>query len=180
MNLDGKRFMTLFLVFCLVALSGNLSAQVKKGVNVDVETNDGQIISGELITVKSDSLLLMDAETQADLSVKIEEVKTILVKNKSRFIELGVAGALLGVAMQGLIQKTESTTTHSVGGDDDENISQTKTSFLEYGAIGLGTGALLGALVGMNKTIQIQGKSEAEIQQDLEKLSKKARVKGIQ
>ena len=180
MSVRGKKFLMLLLIFCLVTFSGNLTAQVKKGVKVEVETNEGQIISGELITVKRDSLLLLDVETQADLSVNIDEVKTILVKNKTRILELGVAGALLGVAAQGLIEKTDKKTTHSVGGDDDQQISQEATSFLEYGSIGLGVGALLGAVIGMNKTIQIQGRSEADIQKDLEKLSKKARVEGIQ
>jgi len=34
--------------------------------------------------------------------------------------------------------------------------------------------------MGMNKVIQIQGKSDTEIQQALEKLSKKARVPNFQ
>lgn len=180
MSVSGKKFTALLLVFCLVTLSGNLTAQVKQGIKLSIVLIDGQEVNGELITVKRDSLLLMDSETQADLSVKIDEVKTILVKNKSRILELGVAGALLGAVAQGLIQKTDKKTTHGVGGDDDQIISQSSTSFLEYGSIGLGTGVLIGAVIGMNKNIQIQGKSDTEIQQALEKLSKKARVKGIQ
>ena len=180
MFVSGKKFLALFLVFCLFALSGNLSAQARKGVKVSVATIDGQTVDGELISVKRDSLLILDAETQADTSLNMSDIKTILVNNKARIIELGVAGALLGVALQGLIQKTDRKTTHAVGGDDDQNISQEATSFVEYGSIGLGTGALLGAVVGMNKEIQIQGRSDADLQQDLEKLSKKARVKGIQ
>ena len=176
----GKIFTVLFLVFCIVAFSGNLTAQARKGVKIEVETTEGLIINGELISVKRDSLLLMDPETQADLSVKINDVKTIMVKNKSRILELGVLGGLIGAAGQGLIQQTDKKTTHAVGGDDDTNITQSSTSMALYGAIGAGTGALLGAVVGMNKVIQIQGRSEAEIQQDLKKLSKKARVKGIQ
>jgi len=179
MKVNGKRFMTLFLVFCLVAFSGNLSAQVKKGVKIEIETNDGQIIIGELITVKRDSLLLLDAETQVDLSLPINEVKTILVRNKSRILELGVAGGLLGVAVQGLTGKS-SKEVKSETQMRDVVATKRNPSFLLGGVIAGGAGILLGAVTGMNKTIQIQGRSDAEIQQDLEKLSKKARVKGIQ
>jgi len=179
MEISGKKFMGLFLVFCLVTLSGNLTAQARKGVKIEVETNDGQIMNGELISVKRDSLLMLDAETMADVSVKLEEVKTIQVNNKGRILELGIAGVLLGVAAQGLIQRDEKTL-HGVGGDDDEIITQSKRSGVLFGSIGLGVGALGGTLMGMNKIIQIQGRSDADIQKDLEKLSKKARVKGIQ
>lgn len=179
MYVRGKKFLALFLVFCLVALSGNLTAQEKKGVRIIVEINNGQTISGELITVKRDSLLLLDSETLADMSVKIDEIKTILVNNKSRILELGVAGALLGVATQGLTGKTdrevEGTTQKG-----EELTTKAVPSFMLFGSIGLGVGALLGTVIGINKTIQIQGRSDADIQQDLEKLSKKARVKGIQ
>ena len=41
-------------------------------------------------------------------------------------------------------------------------------------------GVALGAVIGLDKTIQVQGRSEAELLPDLEKLAKKARVKGIQ
>ncbi len=181
MSVSSKKFMALFLVFCLVVLSGNLSAQQgRKGVQLSVERNDGQIIMGELITVKKDSLLLLDEESQADLSIPISEAKAINVHNKHRMIEMGLLFALGGAAAEGIIKKTDRKTTHGVGGDDDENISQESTSFALYGAIGLGIGVALGAIIGIDKTIQIQGRADAEIQQDLLKLSKKARIRGLQ
>lgn len=180
MYLRGKKFTALFLVFCIVALSGNLTAQVKKGAKLTVEKIDGQEVTGELITVKKDSLLLLNAETNADITVQIKDVKAITIRNKSMMIELGLLGALGGAATQGLTGKSGRETTHAVGGDDDTEISQTSTSFLLFGAIAGGVGLLLGAAMGMNKKIQIQGKSDTEIQKALETLSKKARVKGIQ
>ncbi len=176
MSLKGKKFTALFLVFCLVALSGNLTAQVKKGAQLTVEKIDGQEVLGELITVKKDSLLLLNEETDSDITIQITDVKTITIRKKSMMLELGLLGALAGGAAQGMIQKTDKKTTHAVGGDDDQTISQTSTSMVLYGAIAGGAGLLLGTVIGMNKKIQIQGKSEAEIQQALEKLSKKAQV----
>ena len=171
--------MSMLLVFCLVVLLGNLSAQaqVKKGVKVVIETIDGQPISGELITVKRDSLLLLEAETQADTSVNINDIKTILVKNKARMLELGVLGGLIGLGVQGL-GGTEVSSNEL--GLDNATQTQPKTSLLVYAAVAGGAGVLIGAAIGMNKKIQIQGQSDAEIQQALEKLSKKARMKGLQ
>ena len=56
------KIMSLFLIFSLVILSGNITAQEKKGAKLVVTKNDGQQVTGELITVKKDSLLLLDAE----------------------------------------------------------------------------------------------------------------------
>ena len=181
MSISGKRYMALFLVFCLVALSGNLTAQqARKGVQLSVEQNDGKIVKGELITVKKDSLLLLDSETQADLSLPITAVKTIAIHNKHKMFELGLIGALLGAAVQGLGGTDIKSGSVEQGGLGNEEASQNVTGFLEYGAIGGGAGVLIGAVIGIDKKIQIQGRSDADIQKDLEKLSKKARVRGIQ
>lgn len=177
MNIRGKKFLTLCLVFCLMAFSGNLTAQERKGVMIRVETDDGQTISGELISVKRDSLLLLDSESNADLSLNIAVVKTIKVFNKARMLELGVLGGLVGAGIQGL-QGTE--VVDSSAHWEENPVKQSKIGFFEYAAIAGGVGVLLGAVVGIDKTIQIQGRSDAEIQEALKKLSKKARFRGFQ
>ena len=58
-------------------------------------------ISGELITVKQDSLLLLDAEGK-DVSVAISEIKVIVVMKKSRPL-FGAGIGLLGGAGSGAI-----------------------------------------------------------------------------
>ena len=179
MCLRGKKFTALFLVFCIVALSGNLGAQVRKGVKISIEQNDDQIISGELISVKRDSLLLLDPETQADLSMPLSAVKSITVNNKSRILELGLLGVLGGASVQGLTGKS-SKEVKSETQMRDKVATKRNPSFILGGVIAGGVGVLLGAVIGMNKTIQIHGRSDADIQKDLEKLSKQARVKGIQ
>ncbi|MCJ7580229.1 MAG: hypothetical protein MUP98_06810, partial [Candidatus Aminicenantes bacterium] len=121
--------------------------------------------------------LLLDAETQVDTSLNINDVKTITVNNKSRMLELGVLGGLIGLGMQGL-----GGTEVSSEDLDLNNATQTqpKTSLLVYAVVAGGAGVLIGAAIGMNKKIQIQGQSDTEIQQALEKLSKKARVPNFQ
>jgi len=179
MSVKGKKFMALFLVFCLVALSGNLTAQVKKGAQLTVEKIDGQEVMGELITVKKDSLLLLNAEINADITVQIKDVKAITIRKKSMILELGILGLLGGAAVQGLTGKSK----REVEGETQfsgEVATKRMPSFLLFGAIAGGAGLLLGAAMGMNKRIQIQGKSDTEIQQALKDLSKKARVPNFQ
>jgi hypothetical protein len=179
MNEKRKKFISLFLVFSLVALSGNLMGKERKGANLTIQKIDGQEVMGELIAVKKDSLLLLDAETNSDITIQITDVKAITIRKKSRMLELGLLGALGGAAAQGLVGKTSRTSSNPV--DDDENIaSHTQTSFVLYGAIVGCVGLLLGAVIGMNKKIKIEGKSDVEIDAALKKLSKKARVPNYQ
>ena len=59
------------------------------------------------------------------------------------------------------------------------------SEWAKYGAlagsvIGLCAGILAGGMVGIDKTIQIEGKSDSEIKKTLEDLRKKARVPNFQ
>ncbi len=100
MNEKRKKFTSLFLVFCLVALSGNLIGSERKGVKLDIQKIDGQEIMGELVTVKPDSLLLLDSEG-VDVSVDIGDVKAIKIMKKSLAYELGLVGFLGGAGYSG-------------------------------------------------------------------------------
>ena len=104
MGKKRKKIVSLLLVFSLVAFSGNLTAQQswvgrqeKKGAKLKVEKNDGQQVTGELIAVKEDSLLLLDSETISDLSVDIKDIKAITIVKKSLGFQFMVYGALAGV-----------------------------------------------------------------------------------
>ncbi len=169
-----KKFVSLLLVISLVVLSGNLTAQQswvgageRGGSKLRIQKNDGQQLAGELITVKKDSLLLLDSETNADLSVDIKDVKAITIVKKSRAFQVGIYGVLAGILYASATRKPFRY----------EDKSQ---DFWMTGIYGGAAGAALGTVLGIDKMIQIQGKSDTEIQQALEKLSKKARVPGIQ
>lgn len=167
----GKKFISWLLVFSLVALPGNLMAQEGKGAKLRIQKNDGQKVMGELIAVKKDSLLLLDSETQADLSVDIKDVKAITIVKKSWMVELGILGFLAGAAVSGAT--TWKKKTIEVAGE--KTVERNVISIWGLGAVVGGAGLLAGSALGINQTIQIQGKSDAEIQDALKKLSKKAR-----
>ncbi|MEE8376733.1 MAG: hypothetical protein V3R45_00045 [Candidatus Aminicenantaceae bacterium] len=176
MKKNRVRLIALILVFSLVSLSGNLMAAERKGVKLIIQKTDGQEIKGELITVKSNSLLILDAETETDTTVNLNIIDVITVDNKSLMFELGVGGFLLmGATRLSLHSSLERVDE----GDETATTHQVQDTWL-WGAMGAGVGVLAGAVFGVNKTIRIQGESEADIQSAMEKLSKKARVKGIQ
>lgn len=175
MNEKRKKLISLLLVFSLVTLSGNLLAQEKKGANLRIQKNDGQKVVGELIAVKKDSLLLLDSETEADLSVDIKDVKVITIEKKSWMLELGIGGFLAGAAIRGIIH---SSVERDVA--EEEATAHQVQSLWAWGAIAGAAGLASGAVLGINQTIQIQGKSDVEIQDALEKLSKKAREPNFQ
>ena len=162
-----KKIVSLLLVFSLVVLSGNLSAKEKNGANLKIEKNDGQQVTGELITVKKDVLLLLDSVTKADLPVDIKDVKAITIVKKSLGFQFMVYGALAGVLYGSSKNKTFKY----------EDRSQ---PYFESGAILAATGFAIGSIVGIDKRINIQGKSDTEIERILEKLNKRARVPSLQ
>ena len=176
MNKKGEKLTALILVFFLLVISVDLSAAIRKGVKLIIHKTDGQEVVGELVTVKKDSLVILNAETDADTTVSLNDIDVITVDNKSLMFELGMGGFLLaGAARLSLHSAVEKDSSNTEGATEH----QVQEVFF-IGAAGAAVGLVAGAIAGMNKTIQIQGRSEADIQEDMKKLSKKARVRGIQ
>jgi hypothetical protein len=146
-----KKFVSLFLIFSLLALSGNLIAKERRGAELVVQKKDGQIVRGELIAVKENSLLML--VSGVDLSVDIRDVKVITIVKKSKILEgagtgllvFGGVGALLGLA----------------SGDDKTGIfgfSAVDKALLGgslLGIAGLVIGGICGALSGTDRSIKI-------------------------
>ena len=180
--------MVLFLVLFSFPFSENLYAK-KKGAELIVQQIDGQQAIGELIAVKENSLLLLDSESGADVSVDIREIKLIEIVKKSKSLAWGGIGLVSGAVIGALIGYLEG---------DDFPIGETgvvitwpgptpitaDAKALNYG-IGCGIaggalGGIAGTIAGSDKIVQIEGKSETEIKKALNKLSKKARIQNSQ
>ncbi len=169
-----KKFIVLFLIFSLLILSGNLIAKEKRGAELIVQKKDGQRVRGELITVKKNSLLLLDAETGADVSVDISDIKVVKIVHKGNFgtgVGLGLLIGGGGGALVGLIS-----------GDDPPGLMSLsageKAAMLGigFGVIGLFIGGIAGAAAGADEKIQIEGNTPHLRELALEKLRKKARI----
>jgi hypothetical protein len=79
------------LAFLILILPGALSARERRGANLVVVQKDGQTVKGELIAVKSDSLLLLNPAGM-DESVDIAGIRSIRIVIKSK----GGTGFLIG------------------------------------------------------------------------------------
>jgi hypothetical protein len=170
-----KSLTALLIVFCLLALQGSLMAKKGVGANLAVKKIDGQEVGGELIAVKKDSLLLLDSETERDLTVDIKDVKAVTIVKKSSWFEFGILGFLAGGVLRGVLHSQLERDVH----EEEATAHQVQDLFL-WGAIGAVPGVAVGALLGINKTYKIEGKSEAEIQNVLENLRKHAREPNFQ
>ena len=168
-----KKFTALFLIFSLVMLSVNLYAKERRGAKLTITKKDGQQIEGELITVKPKSLLLLNTDGK-DVSVGIADIKVIRVVKKSK----AGLGAGIGAGI-GFVIGAGFVTIWNLFTVEYERISW---SFLPlFGVIcslpSLLIGALFGAGAGRDKTMQIEGMSDSEIQEALDYLRKKARIR---
>jgi len=164
----------------MLVLSSNLLAEEKRGANIEIYKTKPKMegtpfekpdIRGELIAVKVNSLLILDSESGADITVGIEDVKVIKIMKKSKawggtFLGLmigGFAGAALG----------------SSGGGDSAAIGALIVG-IGVGIVGAFVGAVIGSSFRIDEIIQFEGKSDSEIKEILEKLRKKARIKNYQ
>ena len=170
-----KKFTALFLVFSLLMLSVKLYGKERRGAELLITKKNGGEIEGELIAVKENSLLILTKSTGSDVSVDIADVEVITIVKKSKTWE----GAVLGVLVGG-----------GAGASIGYEVARPRGfALVDYttlgiflgGAIGVLVGGLIGILIasslGKDKTIQIQGMADLEIQETLDKLRKKARVR---
>lgn len=187
MNPSCKKFVSLLLVFSLMMLSKNLYAKERRGAKILITKKDGYQIDGELITVKPNSLLLLNTEGK-DISVDIEDIEVIRIAKKPKvatgagigFLVGGVTGALISPAGE----KSASFWAMYyisflwlfISREKAESMSGLIYG-LVYGAGGALLGGAIGAVAGKDKIIQFEGMTDSVIQEILDKLRKKARVR---
>ncbi len=172
-----KKFTALFLVFSLMTLSINLHSQKRQGAKLIITKKDGQQIEGKLITVKPNSLLLLNTEGK-DVSIDIADIKVIrVVKKALKKAGLGgIIGLYSGAAAGALVG-------FSIYEDDPPGFLSATTESkaivlgLFVGGIGMIIGMIIGPFVIKDKKIKIEGMSDSEIQEALNKLRKKARIR---
>ena len=195
MNPTGKKFIALFLILSLIEINcatlksleqKRESRRKKHGANLVILKKDGQAIKGELIAVKQNSLLLLDKESGADVSVGIKDARVIIIVKKSKLLVAGLGSLIGGVATGAIIGACIWVLGLPVmamfGEAGIESWKDDFQGFVKHGAgIGAGVGLLLGVSIGsasgIDKTIQIEGMSALEIKEAMDKLRKKARIR---
>jgi hypothetical protein len=191
MNPRGKKFISLFLAFSLLMINCATLSRLeerrekrkKHGANLIIQKINGQQVSGELITVKPSSLLLLNTEGK-DVSVDIEDVRVIKIVRRSKFLKGARPGALIGLTagvLIGIKASQEETEYNIVTLPIMPIIEIAKASApFVYGFVYMTFGALIGGIVGVavgDKTIELEAMSDLEREEALEKLRKKARIR---
>lgn len=180
-----KKLISVFLVFSILNIScatislNHAETKVdpkKKGTDLIIQNTDGTLVRGELIAVKQNSLLLLHRASGADVTIKIEDIGVITIVKKSKLVQGAGWGGLSGVVVGASYYLFVESPSYWF----DEAIAKLMECAGICACIGLAIGGLVGLGAGINKTIQMQYKSDSEIQKILVKLNKKARVKNSQ
>jgi hypothetical protein len=174
-----QQFLTLGIVVLLIC-PVNLAAK-KKGAQLLIEKKDGQVIEGELLKVKEDSLLLMTSASGVTIDIKeIDGIKITKRKTKSG------KGALIGVGVGFLIGGVIACTRYAEVVTDDYNPGLDKRLLVGgmVGAVFALPGSIIGGLIGRQfpggyktETIDVRRTPPHEIKSILKKLKKKARFR---
>ncbi|MCJ7611461.1 MAG: hypothetical protein MUP19_04295, partial [Candidatus Aminicenantes bacterium] len=155
------------LIISLLVIPGNVAAKDRRGADLVVTRLDGSQVSGELIAVKRDSLLLLSYGR--DESIDLTDVKTVRIVRKSRaglFAGLaGAAGATAG-AFVGLY----------TGGGDDESGPASIRGGVVYGALGALAGLLANSMVNSDTHFTVAGKTPEAVAGFWDKLQAYSRM----
>ncbi len=155
------------LIVLLLVIPAGLSAKERRGANLIITRLDGSQVSGELIAVKRESLLLLSYGR--DESIDLASVKTVRIVKRS----LAGKGALYGFLIG------------AVGGalwgnaNEDEDVLGNSTGLIAgayAGAVGALSGLVVGSVLGLDSSFTFSGKLETVINEYLNKLRAHARV----
>jgi hypothetical protein len=155
------------LAASFLVLPADLSAKERRGANLIITRLDGSQVSGELIAVKRESLLLLSYGR--DESIDLASVKTVRIVKRSLagkgalygFLAGALGGALWGSANQ------------------DEDVWGNGTALIAgayAGAIGALSGLVAGSVLGIDSSFTLAGKSNTVLNEYWDKLRAKARV----
>ncbi len=173
--MSKSKYILLGIVLYLLLSSEGLFGRTKgHGTELHLFQKDGHERTGELIGVKENCLVLY--QSGIDFSVDIKELKMIKVLKKSHMVQ----GALIGLVIGAVAGGVGGAIYLSGDGDDEwanfHRIILTIIASAAGGGIGLLTGGVVGSLQGIDETIQVEGRTDAEIDKILLKLRRKARI----
>jgi hypothetical protein len=168
-----KKILPLAIMILFVFDPGILLPKEKRGVKLEIKKIDGHTMSGELIAVKKNMLILGVAYSVllTGEDVEIADIQLIRIVRESNFGQAAVLGSVIG----GVVGVGVGL---SIKDNPSDFISlkplQTIMLGLAGGVVGSLFGILVEASIGSEK-IQIEGISDAKLAYVLEELRKRAR-----
>ena len=165
----GKGFMAAALTFVLLLGLAVLPllAKERRGSTVEVTMADGNRVRGELLSVKSDALLVFDKNARQGKSIDLHQVAGVKLLKKSRFLTGLGLGLVIGLGY--CVYNLEI-----LGNDED----LARLSYIVLPPVTGLAGGILGALAGMSERFSLAGASSQNVQQNLKRLAGYARERG--
>jgi hypothetical protein len=170
MNRRSHKPLATILASLVLLLPGPLAARERRGADISVALKDGRTVSGELIAVKPDSLLVVDTAGK-DESVGLADITTVRIFKKHRPGRGVLYGTLIGAGGAGLVgyALVSKSTEYPV------------LSAMYFGFLGAVVGGFIGLVSqsgnDLGTEIVIAGRPEAEVEGALAKLSRFARLR---
>ena len=170
-----KKILLLAIIIFLVFDPGILLPKEKRGVKLEIKKRDGLTMSGELLAVKKNMLILGVGYSVllTGEEVEITDIQLIRIVRSSNFGQAAVLGSVIGgVVGVGVCLSIKNESSGLV----NLNLKPLQTIMLGLagGVVGSLFGILIDASIGSEK-IQIEGISDARLVYVLEELRKKAR-----
>jgi hypothetical protein len=166
-----KTATTVLLALCLTLPS--FASEKRKGAELLVKKNDGQVVRAELLAVKDHELILMDSSTFSEVRLGLDAIRSIRVVKKSKILSGIGFGSLAGAGVGAGLGLAS-------GNDEPGWFSFTAgEKALMFGAglaiVGGIIGGISGAVTGIDESVDLEGRSPQEKDAILRKLDKKAR-----
>jgi small nuclear ribonucleoprotein (snRNP)-like protein len=164
-----KRMIALAIVISLLLPPTTMFGKERRGAIIEITKTDGTKIGGELIGVKQNGRLILEAAEEIDAS----DILIVTIIGKSRAKAGGILGAIIGIPL-GVVAWT------NIHGNDVGVPYEKTLAFL--GAVGGTTflGFLVGAFIGSDSIIRMEGIPQKEKDKNLEELRSKARFPDYQ
>lgn len=156
-------------VASLALLCPDLAAKEKRGSKLEVTCREGRRVVGELIAVRTDSLLFVQEYSEFDLSIDIADITRIKVIKKPTAGKWGLYGSMIGLCggvLRGYVTR-----------DKEDRVGAAYYFGAIYAMGGLVAGTLAGSLASKGETFEFEGRSDSEIKGMLDRLRKMARIR---
>lgn len=164
----SRQLLATILASLLLLLPGDLAARERRGAEIVVSLKDGRTVSGELIAVKPGSLLILDPAGK-DESIGLADIATFRVFKKHRPVRGTLYGTLVGAAAAGVAGYALV----------PKNTEYPLLVPMYCGFIGAVVGGFIGLVSqsgsDLGAEVVIAGRSEAEVEDALAKLSRLVR-----
>jgi hypothetical protein len=172
-----KKILLLAIIIFLLFDPHILLPKEKRGVKLEIKKRDGQTMSGELLAVKKNILILGVGYSVllTGEEVEITDIQLIRIVRSSNFGQAAVLGSIIG----GVVGVGVGLSIKNEGFEKNLKPLQTMMLGLAGGVVGSLFVILVDASIGPEK-IQIEGISNAKLAYILEELRKKARFPDYQ